>query len=180
MSRLSTHLPQLVSLALAVIAAAVSHAVHVERSASSRAAESRDKLPLSTAVSGKPRSGSASAGRPAARHGARRSTTGAERAGKGGRASRSHRPPEPVDRSPGVRVAAHPPRARRPHRVDRLRAEPGVERGVDRDFQPLIEDQHAGADPARPAGNAEPVVGPATPSPAASAPPAATPVKEGG
>jgi hypothetical protein len=132
MSRLPSHLRELASLALAVLAAAVSHSVHVERSASSRPAESRNQLTGPTDVSRKPRSGSASTEGTPPRRRARRRAGGAERAGTGGRASRVRRPQDPHDRPMVVGAAGHPPRARRPHHVDQLRPEPGVERGVDR------------------------------------------------
>jgi hypothetical protein len=139
MTRLSTHLPQLASLALAVIAAAVSHAVHVDGSASSRAGEARNQTAAPTAASGKPRLRPASTGRKAGPRGADRGARGAESFGKGSRPSRLRRPQEPLDRPLAVTVAAPAPSVPRPRHGDRLRAEPGVHRGVDGDFQqPLV------------------------------------------
>ena len=139
MTRLSTHLPQLASLALAVIAAAVSHTVHVDRSASSRAGEARNQTAAPTAASGKPRLRPASTGRKAGPRGADRRVRGAESFGKGSRPSRLRRPQEPLDRPLAVTVAAPAPSVPRPRHGDRLRAEPGVHRGVDGDFQqPLV------------------------------------------
>src|SRR5215218_6217821 len=112
MSRLSTHLPQLASLALAVIAAAVSHSVHVDRSAGSRT-EARSQPAAPTAASGKRRSGSASSGEKATPRGAGRSLRGAETSGKGGRASRLREPQEPLDRTMVETVPARPPHAPR-------------------------------------------------------------------
>jgi hypothetical protein len=158
MSRLSTHLPQLASLALAVIAAAVSHSVHVDRSASSRAGESRNHAAGPTAGSGKPRPGSPATGR--------------EAGSRSRRAARFREPPKPLDRPVVVTVSADPPRAPRPRHVDRLRAEPGVERGVDPDFEHLTDDLGPGVDSGRPP---DPPVRPPTPGPAVPAPPVPTP-----
>jgi len=144
MPRLSIHLPQLASLALAMIAAAVSHSLHVERSASSRAGESRHQTAGPTPASGRPRPGSASGGREAVPRGADRTVRGAERRGNGDRASGRREPQEPLDRRSVLQVAAHRPPAWRRHHVDRLRAEPGVKN--------------------------ESLVGPPTPAPAAPAP----------
>jgi hypothetical protein len=150
MSRLSTHLPQLASLALAVIAAAVSHSVHVDRSASSGTGESRNPSVEEAGASHKARHGSASTGREGRRN-SDRSVRRAEGSGKADRASRSREAQAPLARPVVVTVTAHPPRALRPHHVDRLRAGPGVERGVDPEFQHQVDDDHPGVDsPAAP------------------------------
>jgi hypothetical protein len=169
MSRLSMHLPQLTRLALAAIAAIASYSVHVDRSASSRTAQSRNQPAVSPAAAGKAHPGSASTRKKAGPRDDARRNRGAESSGEGDRASRLRQSQEPPDRSAVVTVAVHAPRPRRPDHVDRLRAERGVERGVDRDFQPLIDDKRQGVDPVRPADDDEPLVGPATPWPAAPA-----------
>jgi hypothetical protein len=130
MSRLSTHLPQLASLALAVIAAAVSHSVHVDRSTGSPAGESRSQAPGRTVASGKPRHRSASTG---------------SKAHRGHRTSRSRERHQPPARAVVMTVPAQPARARRPSYVDRLRAERGVKRGVDPAFEHVTVDARLAA-----------------------------------
>jgi hypothetical protein len=130
MSRLSTHLPQLASLALAVIAAAVSHSVHVDRSTGSPAGESRTQAAGPTVASGKPRHRSASTG---------------SKAHRGHRTSRSRERHQPPARAVVMTVPAQPARARRPSYVDRLRAERGVKRGVDPAFEHVTVDARLAA-----------------------------------
>jgi hypothetical protein len=132
MSRLSTHLPHLASLALAVIAAAVSHSVHVDRSTGSPAGESRSQAAGPTAAPRKPRRGAAST-RSKARHRGHRAARSGER----------HEPPaRPVV---VVTVSAQRPRAQPPRHVDRLHAGRGVTRGVDPAFEHRIVDGRTAA-----------------------------------
>jgi hypothetical protein len=143
MSRLLSHLPQLASLALAVLAAAVSHSVHVDRSASSRAGDSRQQAPRLPTGRVKAHHRSASTDRSASSH--RSVSTGRKLQHRGHRASAMRAPQirAPQERpapSPVVTVSAPAPPAPRPRHVDRLRAEPGAEHGVDPAFgQPTLD-----------------------------------------
>ena len=144
MSRLSTHLPQLASLALAVIAAAVSHSVHVDRSTGSPAGESRSQAAGPTA---------------APRQATPRRRVHAEQGATSRPSSRAfrerHEPPaRPVV---VVTVSAQRPRAQPPRHVDRLRAGRGVKRGVDPAFEHRIVDGRTAA-PAPPVPTAPDVV----------------------
>jgi hypothetical protein len=140
MSRLLTHLPQLASLALAVIAAAVSHSVHVDRSASSRAAESPHQAARPTAARAKAHHRSASTHRSRSTH--RSASPAGKTRRRVHRATRLRAPQPPPARPAVVTVSAPAPRASRPRprHVDRLRAGPGVVRGVDPAFgTPTVE-----------------------------------------
>ena len=142
MSRLLNHFPQLASLALAVLAAAVSHSVHVDRSSSPRPGGSRHQAPRPTTGRAKAHHRSVSTDRSASSH--RSASTGRKLQHRGHPASGIRAPQirAPQERSAPpavVTVSAPAPTAPRPRHVDRLRAEPGVEHGVDPAFgQPTL------------------------------------------
>jgi hypothetical protein len=139
MSRLSTHLPRLATLAVAMAAAAASYCVHADRSTSS-GNEGRVQRAAPTADPGKRRS-------PAASHGSERRRR---------RAEHTTAEPQPEHRagtsrsglasaaSPSVRMYSNTsppgnPQSRRPHYAVRPRADRDAERDVDRELQGVID-----------------------------------------
>jgi hypothetical protein len=163
MSRLSTHLPRLATLAVAVAVAAASYCVHADRSASS-GTEARDQRAAPPAHAGKHRSTAALDARERRRRSAERKTREQPHA--------EHRAgTAPSDLASSARPSADPsppraPRLRDPHYATRPRTDRDAERGVDRELQRVI-DGPAPA-PAVPA----PVPPPALPTPAPPADPA--------
>jgi hypothetical protein len=142
MSRLSTHLPRLATLAVAMAAAAASYCVHADRSASS-GNEGRDQRAAPTADPGKGRSADAVDGPQRGHRSAERATADAEepQAEHPAATSRSR---VSSARPPSLRVYSAPSRprratSRRPHYAIRPRADRDAERDVDRELQRVID-----------------------------------------
>jgi hypothetical protein len=168
MSRLSTHLPRLATLAAAMVAATASYCVHADRSASS-AHEGHDQRAGPTAHSDKRRSAVASHGRQRRD----RSTEHTAACGKGAQAdhpaatSRSRFVSATAPSRPAHTAPSRPrkPESRRPHYAVRPHADRDAERAVNRELQRVI-----GEPAPMPA-----VPTPAPPTPSVPAPPVPSP-----
>ena len=139
MSRLSTHLPRLATLAVAIAAAAASYCVHADRSASA-GNEGRDQRAAPTADPGKRRSAAPSGGTERRRRSAEHRTAEPQP----GHPAGSSRSGLASAASPSVRMYSNPsppssPRPRRPHYAVRSRADRDAERDVDRELQRVID-----------------------------------------
>jgi hypothetical protein len=139
MSRLSTHLPRLATLAVAIAAAAASYCVHADRSASA-GNEARDQRVAPTADPHERRS-------PAASHGTERRRRSAERRieePQPAHLAGTSRSGLPSAASPSVRMHSntsppHKATSRRPRYAVRPRADRDAERDVDRELQRVID-----------------------------------------
>lgn len=164
MSRLSTHLPRLATLAVAVAVAAASYCVHADRSASS-GNEARDQRAAPPAHAGKHRSTAAFDARKRRRRSAERKTREQPHAEHRAATASS-------DLASSARPYADPsppgaPKLRNPRYAARPRTDRDAERDVDRELQRVI-DEPAPA-PAVPAPAPPP---PVVPAPTSSADPA--------
>jgi hypothetical protein len=142
MSRLSTHLPRLSTLAVAMAAAAASYCVHADRSASS-GNEGRDQRAAPTADPSKRRPPAASHGTKRRHRGAERRTADAEKAQAEHPATTSRSLFASV-RPQSLRVYSAPSRprkaaSRRPRYAVRPRADRDAEHAVDRELQRVID-----------------------------------------
>jgi hypothetical protein len=163
MSRLSTHLPRLATLAVAVAVAAASYCVHVDRSASS-GNEARAQRAAPSAHAGGHRSTAALDARRRRRRSAERKTREKPHAEhRAATASSDLASSERPDANPSPPGA---PKLRNPHYAARPHTDRDAERAVDRELQRVI-DEPAPA-PAVPA----PVPPPAVPAPTPPADPA--------
>jgi hypothetical protein len=174
MSRLSTHLPRLATLAVAMAAAAASYCVHADQSAS-LGNGGRDQRPAPTADPGKRRSASDS-------HGSERKHRSAAHRTAGGQQPQPEHPAgtsrsglaSATPRS--LRVYSNPsrprnPQSRRRHYAVRPRADRDAERDVDRELQRVIGDRRPGREMAPRPHDDESAPAPAAPAPAPPAPP---------
>jgi hypothetical protein len=168
MSRLSSHLPRLATLAVAVAVAAASYCVHADRSVSA-GNETRDQRAAPPAHAGKHRSAAASDARKRRRRSAERKTRDEHRPATSrsdlATSARLYSTPSP----PGA------PKLRNPRYAAHPRADRDAERDVDRELQRVI-DEPAPAPPvpapAPPPALPAPAPPPALPAPA---PPPALP-----